>query len=429
MESGSDDAYSNYTDYLDEDEYQAKADEENDFFSGTIPNIQPTVFVEGESYRELHGIWDKYEYPDCQLYVEDSVINAHRTILCAASKVMSNNFGGAGTEKTTFIEFDYTKKSVSLLVTKLYSDALSFRYKRTSKLTSFFDDATHDELVDAMKLFDEYGVTFYTFKNLIEYDDSNIPYPEYLWTYLATIMNFSEAVDYVRKFPDQIDFIREESRYRGKTSYHHSNDAFLIEHGAYNRVDWSRILKTNPFDNIGMKKMKVKTIKSILNGDRFDIILSSLRYEIPRGEMIATHQKDTINLLHSYYLEKCIKDNYYVPYLQEVFAYCLANQLEIVEMILVSNLTPVTKKLLASSKLMDLYEDIHNNNKIALETYFSNPENYSLLKIVSRGAGPYNYQGFKVFVKTENNHYAIATQRSLLQAFGTIWEIYDKYTE
>jgi hypothetical protein len=41
--------------------------------------------------------------------VEDSVINAHRTILCAASKVMSNNFGGAGTEKTTFIEFDYTK--------------------------------------------------------------------------------------------------------------------------------------------------------------------------------------------------------------------------------------------------------------------------------------------------------------------------------
>ena len=98
-------------------------------------------------------------------------------------------------------------------------------------------------------------------------------------------------------------------------------------------------------------------------------------------------------------------------------------------MILVSNLTPVTKKLLASSKLMDLYEDIQNNNKIALETYFSNPENYSLLKIVSRGAGPYNYQGFKVFVKTENNHYAIATQRSLLQAFGTIWEIYDKYTE
>ena len=53
-----------------------------------------------------------------------------------------------------------------------------------------------------------------------------------------------------------------------------------------------------------MKKMKVKTIKSILNGDRFDIILSSLRYEIPRGEMIATHQKDTINLLHSYYLRE-----------------------------------------------------------------------------------------------------------------------------
>lgn len=278
-----------------------------------------------------------------------------------------------------------------------------------------------------MKLFDEYGVTFHKFEKLIERDASNIPYPEYLWTYLATIMNFSDAIKYVRKFPDQIDFIREEFRYLEETSYRHSDDAFLIEHGAYNRVDWSRILKTNPFDNIDMKKMTLKTVKLILNGDRFDIILSSMRYEIPRGEMIAIHQKDTINLLHSYYLEKCIKDNYYVPYLQEVFAYCLANKLGIIAMIFVSNLTSVTKKLLVSSGLMDLYEYIQTDNKTALEKYFSNPENFGLLKIIAKHTSPYECGGCEAFVKTENDRYEIVSLHDIPEGFDTLWKIYDKY--